>query len=165
MASILVQVADAVTAELKVGVDAGEFVLTFTPVRSYADWDLDIADEDAKRVLVDVVPVSRERVVDIDSRASVEPVFQIDIGVRKKFTGDEVDSDSGRVNRDDVDALIELVQQIGNRTILERLATFTDAVFDPENPPTVLDYSRAHLREMRMFFGFVRLTYRVSQTL
>lgn len=164
MASILVQVADAVVAELKVGVDAGDFVLTFTPERSYADWDMDIADEDAKQILVDVVPVSRERVVDIDNRRdAVEQVIQIDVGVRKKFTAAECEA--GRVNRDDMDALVELVQQIGNRTVLERLATFTDAVFDPENPPVVLDYSRFHLREMDMFFGFVRLTYRVSQTL
>jgi hypothetical protein len=155
--AVEVDIADAITAAL----DTAAFSQAFTPVRSYAEWE--DALEDLNTLHVDVVPVQTGPATELDDRADVEYDCEIDIGVRYRFgTADQV-SATGRVDTAKVDELILLVQEIAEFFMVDRLADANTAVW--QDTEIKLGWSRKHLRQLRQFFGFVRLTFKATRVL
>ena len=75
--AIAVEVAKAVTAQIA----AATLSQKFTPERSYAEWDVELKDED--RLHVDVVAVTTEQTADLSSQSTVKYLVPVDIGVRR----------------------------------------------------------------------------------
>jgi hypothetical protein len=155
----LVYVADLVAAALNAH-DFGEGV-QFQAERSYADWDLKL--EDANELHVDVVPVNLPSAV-LNSRGNAGYDVTVDVGLRKRFTQQESEEHTGRIDLAEVDRLVYLLEQMhellcgyDKRVLASNVAwqasTITDA-FVPE-----------HLRQNRQYTGLMRLTYRVKREL
>jgi hypothetical protein len=152
-----VTVAKAVTAELA----AASLSQEFEPERSYADWDLPLEDSD--RLHVDVVIVTTEQKSKLDTRSGLNYLVPIDIAIRKRFSQGQQDDDTGRVNIDDIDALMLLTDEIHRLFIPRRLTTFAEAVW--QETKILVAPERKHLRELRQFTGIVRVTFDASGNL
>ncbi|MCG3178314.1 MAG: hypothetical protein BIFFINMI_00640 [Phycisphaerae bacterium] len=137
---VVIQIADAVVAEL----NAGGFSQAFVAQRAYAPvFDLgEMAD-----LHVTVVPraASAERL----DRASRQFDYSIDVAVQKKL------ADGGNV---EIDALMFLVEQIADHFNGRRPAQLNSAVcLRVENDPI---YSPEHMRELRQFTSVLTLVFR-----
>jgi len=102
MSSVAVDIAKEVTSEL----DGGTFTQTFTPERSYADWDEELSDLDTLHVDVVLGKVQPELI----ARGRLSLTATVFVVVRKRL---ERDSD-GKIApdaADGADALVELVQE------------------------------------------------------
>lgn len=153
--AVLTTIADAITAELAAAVRDGKFEgMQFTPERSYADWDDDLKDLDCLRV--DVVPVGHED-ASRETRGSLKYDCSIDIGVREKF-GAEARDKHGRIQVERVDRLALLIEEIHEFFISRRLTGLEAAVW--VETKIVSSYDREKLRDLGLFVGFVRVTYR-----
>lgn len=159
MAAVDIEIAEAVQAALAAGISFGGVDLP--AVRSYAEWDEAIEDLDTLHV--DVVPLQTGPGVSLDDRGSVEYTCEIDVGVRYRFGTTDQDSVTGRVDVDKVDALKLLVQTIAEFFMIDRLSDTNTASW--QETEIKLSWSRKHLRQMRQFFGFVRLTFLATRTL
>ena len=157
MAAVDLEIADAVVTAL----EAATLSKSIDPVRSYAEWDE--ALEEFDELHVDVVPLQTGPTTELDDRGSVEYACEIDIGVRYRFGAESQESTTGRVATDEVDALKLLVQEIAEYFITDRFADSPFAVW--QETEIKLGWSRKHLRTMRQFFGFVRLTFSATRTL
>jgi hypothetical protein len=147
--SVLIDVADAVTAELNGHVFSQEFTAT----RTYADWDEQLSTYELRS---DVVPVA-SMPTELDTRGSVNYLCSVDIGIRKKLEA----GDSDRVDAEIVDPLVRLIEEIHEWTIGKELnydATWESTIF-------VAAYVPEHLRQNNQFTGIVRVTYSVSKCL
>jgi hypothetical protein len=159
MGAVDIDIADAVTSALVAGVS---FQGSPVPaVRSYAEWDE--ALEDFDELHVDVVPLQSGPEMSLDARGEVDYTSQVDVGVRYRFGISDQDSVTGRVDTDEMDALKLLVQTIAEFFATDRLADTNVAAWQATE--IKLGWSRKHLRQMRQFFGFVRLTFTATRSL
>src|SRR5262245_38503360 len=159
----LIKVADGIVAELKAAQVAGQFigVASFTPERSYADWadELDTMDD----LRVDGVPIGYDE-VELETPVSVAYLCRSHIGVRFKFPRSESEGANNRIKKATIDRLVLFVQEIDSLLRKEqhrRLTSFQDASW--QEGKIVSTYSRAYLRDKRMFFGLLRVSYAVSK--
>jgi hypothetical protein len=153
--AVAVEIAKAVTVQIA----AATFSQTFTPERSYAEWDVELKDED--ELHVDVVVVTTEQTADLSSQSTVKYLVPVDIGVRKKFGPDKQNDDTGRIQIESVDELVLLVQEIHELFTPQRLTGFDPGVW--QETKIVVSPATKHLREMRQFTGIVRVTFRVDR--
>lgn len=160
MAAVLIEVADALTAELRSAVEDGEFAgLHFDPERSYADWDEELADLDCLHV--DIVPATYDE-TDLDTRGSVGYVVSVDVVIRKKFS-QEKRQQNGKIDPEEIDRLVLFVEEIHEYLCKIRLTGYEDASWKEAMIRSA--YSREHLRTMGMFLGVIRVSFDVSKLL
>jgi hypothetical protein len=157
MAAVDLEIADAVVTALQ----AGTFSKAIEPIRSYAEWEESLEDFD--ELHVDVVPLQTGPATELDDRGSVEYTCEIDIGVRYRFGVPEQESTTGRVGIEEIDPFKLLIQEIAEFFITDRFADSPFAVW--QDTEIKLSWSRKHLRQMRQFFGFVRLTFLATRDL
>jgi hypothetical protein len=158
MAAVDIDIADAVKDALVAGVSFGG--VPVPAVRSYAEWDE--ALEDLNTLHVDVVPLQTGPATSLEARGEVEYSCEIDIGVRYRFGTADQESTTGRVDPDEIDALKLLVQAIAEFFMVDRLTDTNMSIW--QETEIKLGWSRKHLRQMRQFFGFVRLTFLATRT-
>lgn len=161
MGAVLVDVCEAVKDELELG----SFVFAIEPERSYADWDEKLEDLDDLRV--DVVPVG-VRLTQLDARGELIYQCEIDVGVRKRFSADDHDDATGRIERSEIDDLVLLVEQMHEYFVDadnngRRLTNYAAAVW--QECSIRASYVREHLRELQQFTGIIRVTYEATKAL
>lgn len=149
--AVIVDIAE----KIKDALNAANLSQSFTAVRSYADWDEALEDFDTLHV--DVVPVQNGPATSLDDRSELDYTVEVDVAVRFRFGVTEQDSTTGRVDVDEVDALILLLQEIAEFFTTDRLTDTNAAIWQGTDIKS--SWSRKHLREMRQFFGFVRVTF------
>jgi hypothetical protein len=158
MASVLASVADAIAAEL----NATDFGIEFTAVRSYADWDENLGDLDTLHC--DVTPFS----VDVSRVSLSEADYKVTIGVliRKRFATPDA---GGKIKLTDIDPLVELLEKIIEHFMPSqesgqagRLPTMQDAAWDDDSDIKA-SYSRKVLRGNSQFSGWIHLVYVVPK--
>lgn len=142
MASRIVRVADAVTAELNGHV----FQVPFTAVRLYQPvYEL----QEMKALHVTVVP--RGILITPLDRAKCEHDVQIDIAVQKKFAAG---------TNDEIDPLMDLVQEIADFFKQRRLASLPEAIWiETKNVPV---YAPEHMQQLRQFTSVLTLSFRLA---
>jgi len=141
--STIIDIADAVTAELAAG--TGDLSQSFTPQRSVLP-DFELSDLQDLRVTV--VP----RAVEItgSSRTMSQHDVQIDVGVQKKL-GTDLDTE--------VAELVGLVEEIAGFLQRRPLSAAPQACWvRTANEPV---YAPDHLAEKRLFTSVLTLTYRL----
>ncbi|MCK6458217.1 MAG: hypothetical protein L6Q92_17020 [Phycisphaerae bacterium] len=139
--SAILDIADAVTSSL----NAGPFDPPLNAERRYQP-AFDLADLAALKV--SVVPKS----VTISNATRESGYFDcaIDIGVQKKIADDA-----------EIDALVDLVEQIADHLRQKRLDSFPDAAFvSIANEPV---FAPEHLDQQRVFTSVLTVTYRVRR--
>jgi hypothetical protein len=139
--SMLVQIADAVVAEL----NAVTFSQPLEAKRAYLpQFDL----PEMKDLHVTVVP--KGVTILPGSRSQNQHEVAIDVAVQKKLE---------EANNTEIDALMGLVDEIAGRFRLKRLDSYPDAVWlKTEQQPI---YSQEHLDQMRQFTSVLTFTFRV----
>jgi len=157
VAAVDLDIADAVTTALK----AGTFSQSISPVRSYAEWD--DALEDLDELHCDVVPLQTGPVTVLQERGGVEYMCQIDIGLRKRFGTSDQETQTGRVDIEEIDGLKLLLQEIAEFFMTDRLTDTNLATWQETNIQQ--SWSRPHLKNFRQYFGFVRLTFLADKAL
>jgi hypothetical protein len=155
MPAILVSTADAVLNALA----DHRFSQEFEPVRSYADWELPLEDQD--QLHADVVPVGSPD-MELETRGSVGYVPQVDIVIRKRLASDQQEAD-GTLILPDIDDLVFLVQEIAEYFMADRLSEFDEAAW--ERTQMLAAFKPSHLRQYRQFTGIVRLTFKAQTDL
>jgi len=132
--------------------------------RSYADWDHEhnksdeLAIDESDKLRVDVVSHTISQTMDLSSRTSVQFTSPIDIAVRRKFGQDKQDKATGRINVEELDALMLFTQEIYVLLTKKRLKNDLQHVW--EGLEIVAAPLRQHLRELHQFTGIVRVTFR-----
>jgi hypothetical protein len=141
--SVILDIADAVVASL----NAGSFALEFEAERKYQPvFEL----QDMQTLHVSVVPKS----LAITTAARDSGFFDvaIDIGVQKKVNPDQPD---------ELDALMNLVEQIADHLRMKRLDDAPNAAWlSVANEPV---FSPEHLEQWRQFTSVLTVTYRVRR--
>jgi hypothetical protein len=156
MPSALVQVADAVTAAI-----AGhDFGIEFEAERSHADWEFEL--KDAKCLKVDVVPLKYlSSTLSGRGGPDVNPVnYQCSVGIaiRKKFGPGEQDPATGRTEKEEVDRLIYLVEQMhGFISSWTQRTAMAGTKWSETNIRET--YDAKHLHDWRQFTGLIDLTF------
>lgn len=158
MASIQESAAAAIEAALNTGSQAGSFVQRFIAEWSFGDFDVELEDLDALRV--DVIPAGFRDDTALEDRSSLAYYVQTDIGIRKRFSTEQVDS--GRIPRATIAPLAQLVEEIAEYTMPAELSGYTSAQF--ESIEILQPYIRAHLRQFRQFTGVVRVVHYVEKS-
>jgi hypothetical protein len=165
MPAALVATAVAATAMLA----AASLSQPIVPVRSYAEWDLElkgmdpIADRDADKLFVDVVAHETLQLVELATRGSIKFTVPIDIAVRRKFGQDKRDPGTGRVLVEEVDALMLLTEEIYLAFMPQHLTDFPAGVW--QSTDLLGTPVKDHLRTLHQFTGIVRVTFRVDVAL
>lgn len=150
MSALVLQLADAVVADLEVAATSGEFAPPFMPVRRVRprrklDELTDLA--------VTVVPKSVE--VSSATRGSRAVELKVDVAVQQRLAPEAEDSDA------ELDGLFALVQALVDHFAGRRLGTFVEAIpIGVANDPI---YAVEHLDELRVFTSVITLTYRVHR--
>lgn len=141
--SIVVQIADAVVAEL----NAGTFAEPFTAQRLFSPvFDL----QDMQTLHVSVVP--RSVTSQPASRSSGFYDYAIDIGVQKKLNSEDPA---------EVEDRLSLVEAIGEYLRNRKLTSMPEASWvKTENAPV---YVPEHLDQLRQFTSVLTVTYRVMR--
>lgn len=160
--SVEVLIADAIAKEIR----AKDFGPEFLVKRSYADVSVPLKDLD-NELRIDVVPFRSES--SLSSRADLEYAVETDVLIRKKFTAQQQDVDSGEIQNEDIDELMKLRQDIEEYFSCSqetsqtgrRLADVPDAAWDRSR--TMASYVRQHLRLHRQFTGWIRFTHLISR--
>ena len=155
MSAILVSTADAVLNALA----DHRFSQEFEPVRSYADWELPLEDQD--ELHVDVVPVGSPE-MELETRGSIDYSPQVDIVIRKRLASDQQEAD-GTLILPEVDDLVLLVQELAEYFMADRLAEFEGAAW--ERTQMLAAFKPSHLRQYRQFTGIIRLTFKAQTDL
>lgn len=157
--AVSVSVAKAIVAELQ----TAKLSRTISPERSYAEWDLELKEidklelKDADKLRVDVVSHSTEQVVEQISRGMLEYRIPVDVAVRRKFGADKTNDDTGRIEIEEVDKLLYLVEEI-HALFANREEEFNGGA--KWNDTAILAAPVIeHLRDMRQFTGIIRLTF------
>jgi hypothetical protein len=144
---LILDMADAVVAELNAAQQAPApgFGLPFTAVRAYRPtYDL----TELKTLKVTVVPKGIE-IVNITRNANQNDV-SVDVAVQQKVDPDDSTQ---------MDALMALVEKLGDFFRLRRLASFPTALWTKtENVPI---YSPEHLETKQVFTSVLTFTFRV----
>src|ERR1043166_2878601 len=95
--------------------------------RSYVDWELELSDSGTLHI--DVAAVTTEQRTELLARpAKVKFIVPVDIGVRYRFPEDQQDA-NGRINLDAIDGLVQLVEQIHEAFLPNRLDGFNAGVW------------------------------------
>jgi len=151
----LVKVADAVTDELRKleSIHVGRIY----PERTYGEFADSL--EELEELRVDVLPVDYTE-TSANTRESIGYVCAVDIAVRKKI-GPVDRYPSGRLRRRAIDRLIGLVQEIHEFLFNRRLTKYEEAAF--ESLDLLQGYSWERLSNDQLFWGAVRVKYRVSK--
>lgn len=139
--SVLLDTTDALAATL----NEHNFSRPFTATRSYKDWEA----ERVTALTVDVLPVGLMH-TEMETRGSLLYQPAVDVVIRQT-----VPIINGRVDADEVDALVSLVEEI-NEYIMGR-DNWQSVVMNAVN--------HQHLREWQQFTGLIRVTYQVSKCL
>jgi hypothetical protein len=141
--AFIADIAEAVVTEI----NAASFSQPVTAKREYLPhFDL----EDMQELKVTVVPKS---VLTLPGgRAHNQHDYAIDVAVQKKLD---------KADNPEIDALVTLVDEIGDHFRLKRLASYPNAMWlKTENEPV---YSLEHLQEMRQFTSVLTLTFRLMR--
>ena len=117
MPNVLADIATIVTDALNSAPD-GTFSQSFEAVRSYADWELPLEENQGGTLMVDVVPVGKLD-GDIETRGSLSYSPAVDIAVRLGL-GPEKRSVNGRFDVAEVDELVAFVQSIAEYFAVDR---------------------------------------------
>ncbi len=141
--STITSIADAVTDRL----NAGSFSQAFTAERHYQP-QFDLADLETLRVSV----VPRSLSISGSSRRQSQYDALIDIGIQKRLIADGDE-------KAQVDALLDLVEEIADHLRFERLATMPEAVWVGLAHEPVI--AAEHLEQHRQFTSLLTATYRV----
>jgi hypothetical protein len=140
---MVVTIADAVTTAL----NAGGFAQPFTAVRLYRP-QFELKDMDTLHVTV----VPRGLTIQPASRGIDQHDYQVDVAVQKRLATE---------NAAEIDSLMELVEQIGDRFRHKVLETDPPAMWmKSENAPI---YAPEHLEQLRQFTSVVTLTFRAMR--
>ena len=165
--SVLVEAADAIVATLA----AGAFSQAFTPVRSWAQWQRAFEASEAVGLQVDVVPVSGLD-DELNSRKAVKYSPAIDVVVRKKFAGEDLEEVPGeneaRVKFEKVAELVALLEEIHRALTAVRLgASGPDPLGNVvwEQDRILAAYVPTHLRSFHQYTGVVRITTAINRDL
>lgn len=154
--SELLSIAEAVTVTInaatlsaasevvRYGVDAED---------SFADWD-DML-EDLGILHIDVVPVDDETT--LAARGNTAHQCSVDVAIRKRFDASDQDPDTGRIDRDKIKELVQLMEEIGELFVGKRLSNYDNAAWQGLRNTAM--YSRRHLRENRQYSGIARITF------
>jgi hypothetical protein len=160
MGAVLVDVAEAVTVDLRTAVVAGEFDgIDFDPVRSYGEWKDEQGDIGCLRV--DVVPIPHLE-TDNDARESVGYAVSVDIVIRKWF-GQKDSDPGGKIELAEIDRLVLLTEEIHELFVEARLTTYDEASWRETSIRACAP--RDHLQNYSMFLGVIRVTFDVSKRL
>lgn len=151
MSAVVVDIAE----KIKDALAAATLSQAFTPTRSYAEWEETL--DDYNTLHVDVVPVQNGPASNLEERALAEYTVEVDVAVRYRFGSTDQSGTTGRITTTVIDGLVLLVQEIAEFFLTDRLTDATTAVWQATSIQQ--SWSRKHLREMRQFFGFVRLTF------
>lgn len=145
--STIVAIADAVVDRL----NAGSFSMPVTAVRHHQP-TFDLANLETLRVSV----VPRSLTVIGASRRQSQYDVLIDIGVQKRLApapGSAGDEDA------EIDALLDLVEELADHVRFERLPTVPEAVWVGVAQEPVV--AAEHLEQHRQFTSILTVTYRV----
>ena len=160
MSDVLIDVADALTAEL----NAHTFTPAFTAERTYADWELPLAEGTPDTLRGDVVPAS-DPSFELDGRGFVVYTVPAVIIIRKKFPAASIQQVTGfnatRVKLAEVDALVGLVEDLSEWLAERPLAAFTEASWIETKIQAAIIH--AHLRTNHQYTGIIRTTYEVTK--
>lgn len=156
MTAVSVGVAQAVTDMLA----AATLSQGFTPERSYADWDLELEDS---RLHVDVAAVINKQECFQLTRGKKRFTIPIDVAVRRRFKTDKQDDETGRIEIEEIDALVLLVEEIHGLLWKVSLDGFSSAVWEKLEIPACP--ALPHLKTMKQFIGIVRVTFVVDKDL
>lgn len=141
--STITSIADAVTDRL----NAGSFSQSFTAERHYQP-QFDLAELETLKVSV----VPRSLTVSGSSRRQSQYDALVDIGVQKRLSADGDE-------KAQVDALLDLVEEIADHLRFERLPGLPEAVWvGLAHEPVV---AAEHLEQHRQFTSLLTATYRV----
>jgi hypothetical protein len=159
--AVAVSVAKSVTAFIaERAAEATYFCQTFQPERSYADWEMQLDDEDLH---VDIALVTTEQKTDLGTRGSLVYDVPLDIAIRKHLGADKQNDDTGRIAVDQVDGLMLLVQELEElfteRRLTDPLATIWQSTRILAAPII------KHLREMRQFTAIIRVDFRTDKNI
>lgn len=142
--SILLDVADAVTAEITAPMET--FSEDFTPVRKVLP---DFGIDELKTLHVTVVPHGDE-IANL-SRTQTLHTVQVDIGVQMRL-GPDIDTE--------IEGLLDLVEEIAAYLRGRRLASLSAAYWQRAAYQPV--YSHEHLTQDRVFTSILTVTYLVA---
>ena len=143
--STLVVIANAVVASL----NAASFSMPFTAERHFQP-SFGLAELETLRVSV----VPRAAAITSASRKQSQYDCSIDIGIQQRLQPTEPSHEQGQI-----DALLDLVEEIVDHLRFERLADFPDAAWAGiEHEPVV---STEHLDQHRQFTSILTVIYRV----
>ncbi len=169
MASVLVQVADAVTKLVNDHKPDSSYTTqrpdsTYCPnaLRSYGDFILDI--EKADELHIDVIPVS-PLATELATRGGIKYLASIDILLRYKCKQNEKDNDTGRVDQsivDDLVSLTELFSELFQDASHRRLPGYEAATYKSSMIRTV---APGDILMQRMFTSRIRAVYSVHKEL
>jgi hypothetical protein len=123
------------------------------PERSYADFDLELDDDE---IHVDVVVVSTKQTVELGSRGKNRYEVPIDVALRKKFGESDKDPTTGRTIIDKIDEMMLLAQTLSEALIPEELGGLGSLWQSSELISLPL---LKHIRELRQFTSIVRVTF------
>lgn len=151
MSAQLILVAEAVAEDLR----NGSFALPFECRRSY---ETEMELKDTGKIRVDVVPVDPG--FGVESRVWIAANVLVDVGIRYKFAAESLDSSSGQPVLKEVDALVELVQDLAVYLSLKRLTAYSGAAF--LSVESRAGWVPEHLREWHQFTAAFRVGYRTS---
>ena len=149
-----VAIANAVVAQINAA------NLGITAQRSYADWDLELADESGPRC--DVIANSVEQKDELATRGNVKFTVPIDIAIRQKFDATKIDIPSGRVTLQVVDDLILLTETIAMLFAGKSFFEATGGNWAYQEIALLANPIRQHLRQFHQFTSVMRLTFRTS---
>lgn len=156
MTARIVELANAITADLYEAAQGGRFCREFAPVRSYAPEDMKLDKHGELRI--DVVPVGHDS-AEMDDRAHLAYVSGIDIGIRYKFSQGDSTS-TGEIDMSEIDGLAKLVEQVYEFLAGKR---FCEAIWRDGSIRAV--YVPKHLREWRQFTGIIRVRFEIDAEL
>ena len=157
-------VAVSVSEGVRAAIAAAQLTPEFTVERNYADWDLDLTKldgfelKDTEKLRVDVVTHTTEQSVELASRGEISFRIPIDIAVRRRFGVDKQNQTTGRIEVEEIDKLVLLVEEI---YLLLVRSEIEDAEWQELN--ILACPVRQHLREWRQFTGIVRVVFEASR--
>lgn len=154
MASPLIDAPNAVVAAL----NAETWTESFTAARSYADWDLAL---ETSGLFVDVVTAAGSVETElVDRKGSLDYTVPVHIAIRERFTLAERVEATGRIDVAEIDALVELTDDIHAYFSTDRFSGSYDDIVWNETRLLICPDRRA-LREWGQFLGIVELRFSV----
>lgn len=155
--AVAVDVAEAVRAMLAAAPSLSQPI---EPVRSDVDLTDELDDADGS-VKVDVVELMTGQAVELASRGELLYTVPVAVMIRKKFTQQHQDADTGEIDQAEKDALKLLTEEVFELLIPERLSGL-DAPWDSVDATRIVFCPhQRHLKQWRQFTSLVRTTFKV----